>query len=189
VVLNVEASGNLDYSLPANRLDMLQKFFSYLEQVAPREDEKIVHKVETGTGFGKSKGKEKEEEEVELEDVRNMDDNMMIQDWGISQTTLEEVFMRLTHGDVHTFRETKQTDITTQQLSITLDTDRDGILGFIPVDHSTTLEQVRKLIANIGNSVPKNFEFLNQNNVPVKLSAEDTTLATNFLPQLFIRLL
>lgn len=65
----MEVSGKLDYSLPATRLDLLQKFLTYLEKVAPKdesersEDQTLDNQKE----FSALKG--------------------LIQDWGISQTS------------------------------------------------------------------------------------------------------
>lgn len=67
--LNVEVSGNLSYSLPTSRLDMLQKFFIFLESQEEQKSSKKKH----GKG-----GKEK---------LVAAKDSSLIQDWGISQTS------------------------------------------------------------------------------------------------------
>jgi energy-coupling factor transporter ATP-binding protein EcfA2 len=155
-VLNVESSGNLSYTLPTTRLDMLQKCFVFLET----ESDKARH-GQPG----------------------------LIQDWGISQTTLEEVFMRLTHGDAHTFAGQRDGGGGEKQknLNVAFVDSPDKYLGFILVETITTLREVRFAMDSI-DSLRFNFDFeFMMNGVPVARAQEESLFATDFLPAILIR--
>jgi len=87
-VLNVESSGNLSYTLPTTRLDMLQKFFQFLEnETAPssKDDDASGKKKKRSSD---KKGKEKDTDGEELkENAKGAKSGGLIQDWGISQTS------------------------------------------------------------------------------------------------------
>lgn len=160
--LNVDVSGDLNYSLPASRLDLLQKFLNFLEKVAPKD--------------------------ATEDDKDDRKSNGMIQDWGISQTTLEEVFIRITHGDQHTFKDNTDqgTSPAYQQLEVSYVDTPTSPIGFVSVTPSTTLQSVRMAIMNFSTHPSTPFQFISSGNI-IPNEKEDTLLAFNFLPLISIQ--
>lgn len=107
----------------------------------------------------------------------------LIQDWSISQTTLEEVFVRLTHGDVHTFK--KQLDDEVQSVQLLSIMQNGAVIGFVPVDMETTLDFVRSECLKM-ETIPPNFVFVS-NDIPVPVPQEKSIKAIAFVPSLVVQ--
>jgi len=190
-ILNVHSAGSLSYSLPTTRLDTLQRFFSFLESESPQSDdsekdqpkddepkvmdmaipEKAKKKQKTGKGGG------------------------LISDWGISQTTLEEVFMRLTHGDSFTFKQASgrveeetgesngDDDNNVGALAVALEESPDSSIALIPVNAQSSLTDIRHELRRL-QVAPAHYSFLQEGQPVVD---ETVQLAVELLPLILIR--
>jgi hypothetical protein len=175
--LDAENSGQLSYSLPRVRVQQLTKFFKWLESVSAKRGP---------------------QGEILAESL-----DALVKDFGLSQTTLEEVFIRLTHGDavlrqmmlgnsggganasaeveeIHGDRALKQ-----MQLNVALD-GGDEAMGFVNVDVETDLTAVRRLIAAQLSNAPSNFTFMSQG-ISIDPSQEGRMYAVEFLPMIVIK--
>jgi hypothetical protein len=162
-VLNVESSGNLSYTLPTTRLDMLQKFFLFLEAESDVSSQGLITNKNPG----------------------------IIQDWGISQTSLEEVFLRLTHGDSHTFAASIVDDNKEKQQSLNVAEEHtpDKYKCFVQIDSLSTLTTVRELLNDNENSTLDGGAYVFVlNGAPVSFGQEPNIYASDFLPTILIRL-
>jgi len=111
--------------------------------------------------------------------------NGFIIDWGISQTTLEEVFLRLTHGDSHTFKENEKATNISYKLDIAFN-DEDNIIGTIKIDEDTTLKDIREEISEkFSSSVPSEYYFIS-NKQPIQMKKERSIPALKYIPLLII---
>jgi len=118
-----------------------------------------------------------------------------VEDWGISHTTLEEVFLRITHGDGGGIAVDNRdgggaiyqggpADGVTKQLNIVLEGTGEPV-GFVEVTNETTLEHVRQQLAFL-DGIPAAFSFLSQG-VVVSRRQEPQRLAHLCLPVLTLR--
>lgn len=105
----------------------------------------------------------------------------LLDDWGISQTTLEQVFLRLTHGGGNQ----STSNSASSQLNICYE-DSDDFLGFVPILPTTTLDQVRDSMSE-NEAFPKDFTFI-FNRAPVTRPQESYTIAYKALPVIELRL-
>lgn len=107
---------------------------------------------------------------------------VLLEDWGISQTTLEQVFLRLTHGGGN---QDGLHNAAALQLNVAIE-GSDDVLGFVAILPATTLDETRELMLENEN-FPKDFTFL-INRAPVTRAQERTTSAYRSLPTIEIRL-
>jgi len=121
------------------------------------------------------------EDHSRLEDEKPNGENF-IRDWSISQTTLEEVFMRLTHGDSHTFSEKELSLTITYSLEIMA---IDGSnLGVVKIDDDCSLADLREIIIE-DIEIPSNeFYFFHDSIIPQH--QERSIPAVKYIPQLTI---
>eukprot|EP00026_Physarum_polycephalum_P001937 Phypoly_transcript_01940.p1 GENE.Phypoly_transcript_01940~~Phypoly_transcript_01940.p1 ORF type:complete len:991 (+),score=123.87 Phypoly_transcript_01940:334-2973(+) len=101
-----------------------------------------------------------------------------ITDWGVSHTTLEEVFLRITHGE-------SIQENSTQDIEIRLEGIPD-VLGSISVTPQTTLAEARRLIGAIP-SAPSFYHFLSSPDTPIPPYQEHLKPAIRFAPALMLR--
>ena len=106
----------------------------------------------------------------------------LIDDWGISQTTLEQVFLTLTHGGGN---QDGLSNAAALQLNIAVE-QSDDVLGFVAITANTTLDELRELMIE-NKSFPTNFTFI-LNRAPVSRTQERSTTAYRALPLMEIRL-
>lgn len=107
----------------------------------------------------------------------------LIEDWGISQTTMEAVFLKLTHGGGNT--DGLSANGGAMQLNISLEKS-DDVLGFVPITPSSTLDDVRESMRTL-DGMPTNFTFI-FNKAPVATHQERSTSAYKALPLIELRL-
>jgi len=104
-----------------------------------------------------------------------------ISDWGVSHTTLEEVFLRITHGSNE-----GELDLNEQLgLFVSMEGESDP-LGTILIDRQTTLSQARFLISSEIGNAPMRYVFL-QNGMPLNFAQENAKLVYIFVPTLILR--
>lgn len=108
----------------------------------------------------------------------------LIRDWLISHTTLDEVFLRITHGKDGKV-ENKLQNAQEGQLNILIEGDDDP-LGFVDVDFETLVADLRNSIRRELRNAPKEFVFLS-NNVEMSERQERIKLAHVYLPLMVIR--
>jgi ABC-type multidrug transport system ATPase subunit len=106
----------------------------------------------------------------------------LIEDWGISQTTLEQVFLRLTHGGGN---QDGLNNAASLQLNIALEGSND-VLGFVAILPATTLDEAREMMLT-NELFPKEFTFV-CNKAPVARAQERSTSAYRSLPTIELRL-
>ena len=105
----------------------------------------------------------------------------LIEDWGVSQTTLEQVFLRLTHGGGN------QEGLSSAALQLNVAYEgSDDILGFVPILPNTTLDETRELIRANLPQIPESFTFI-FNKAPVAHAQERSTSAYRALPVIELR--
>eukprot|EP00761_Pharyngomonas_kirbyi_P012331 gb/GECH01012358.1/.p1 GENE.gb/GECH01012358.1/~~gb/GECH01012358.1/.p1 ORF type:complete len:1006 (+),score=219.67 gb/GECH01012358.1/:1-3018(+) len=107
----------------------------------------------------------------------------VIEDWGISHTTLEQVFIRITHGERSL--EDENDDINKEQLNISIE-DAEEPIGFVEIDDNTTLMDLREQVRQDIDHVPSEFHFLSHS-IPLSRKQEATKLAVHFTPLIFVR--
>lgn len=106
----------------------------------------------------------------------------LIEDWGVSQTTLEQVFLRLTHGGGN------QEGLSSAALQLNVAYEgSDDILGFVPILPNTTLDETRELIRANLPEIPESFTFV-FNKAPVAHAQERSTSAYRALPVIELRI-
>ena len=108
--------------------------------------------------------------------------NGLVEDWGISQTTLEQVFLTLTHGGGN---QEGLNNAASLQLNVSIE-GSDDVLGFVAILATTTFDEVREMMLP-NESFPKDFVFI-LNHAPVSRSQERSTTAYRALPLVEIRL-
>lgn len=103
----------------------------------------------------------------------------------VSHTTLEEVFLRITHGkaDGEIENDTKQIS-GQQQLNIVIE-GQDEPCGFVIIDSETSLADARNLMRSIPE-IPKEYKFVS-NGIPVSIAQEQHLFASNYLPLIVIQ--
>lgn len=147
--LEVDTGARLTYSLSASKSRHLPEFCQFMES----QHSKAMKST-----------------------VAVTDEDTIVEDWGISQTTLEQVFLKLTHGGGNT---EGLSSATSMQLNIALK-GSDNVLGFVAIQPATTLDEVRELM--LSNPVyPTKFTFL-LNGAPVTQAQERSTSAYRALP-------
>lgn len=114
-----------------------------------------------------------------MEDATNA---AIVEDWAISQTTLEQVFLRLTHGGGN---QEGLNNAASMQLNIAAE-GSDDVLGFIAILPNTTLDDARELML-VNELFPKDFTFI-INKAPVARAQERSTSAYRALPTIELRL-
>jgi hypothetical protein len=179
-VLETESANNLSYSITQLRVEQLSPFLSWVENEGALERKS-----------------------------NNSNNKAILLDWGLSQTSklafnsnilinacsyylaLEEVFLRVTHGNssMHGDQNGEEKDNAAlpaqRELKIVLGEDYTNPLGSILIDASTTAHECRELIEaspGISKSVESYSYSILFNGVPLKLSEEHSTKATDFLP-------
>lgn len=100
----------------------------------------------------------------------------LVEDWGISQTTLEQVFLKLTHGGGNT---EGLNSATSMQLNIA-EVGSARVLGFVAIQPASTLDEVRDLMIE-NPAFPTNFTFI-LNGAPVTKQQERSSSAYRALP-------
>jgi len=103
-----------------------------------------------------------------------------VSDWGVSHTTLEEVFLRITHGE-------SEDDRVFSEINICVETMEEAV-GQISIKATTTLAEARRLIGAVAGT-PAFFQFLGPApaRTPIPMSQEPLKTAINFAPELWIR--
>lgn len=125
-------------------------------------------------------------------ELQSSEGEKLIKDWGISQTTMEEVFLRITHGDNHRGAGgaigfyTGGTANEKQQLNISVEGKANPI-GFVMIDEGISALELRELIRANLPKTPLNYTMLH-NGIPVSGKQEQTTMAVEFLPLLYIQM-
>lgn len=174
--LDAENSGLLSYSLPRVRVQQLSKFFKWLEEVSAK-------RLPTG-------------------ELAPGGSDALVKDFGLSQTTLEEVFIRLTHGDailrqmmlgngaaagdfVPEESDRPGTALKQMQLNVALDGAGEAI-GFVTVDVETDLATCRRVIDAQLSKAPASYSFMSQG-IEVDRSQENSMYAVDFLPMIVIK--
>jgi len=105
-----------------------------------------------------------------------------ITDWSVSHTTMEEVFLRITHGS-----DDGSVDNLQPAEQVSLFVAVEGVeepIGHILVSQSTTLYDARALIVQL-DGVPASYTFL-YNGVNVGIMQEASKFAASFVPLLVI---
>lgn len=153
--LEIDTGARLTYSLAASKSRQLPDFCKYMEN---QHSHALLQ------------GKDKEE-----------GGEPIVEDWGISQTTLEQVFLKLTHGGGNT----AELDGSSMQLNIAMESD-DNVLGFVGITPTTTLDEVReKMLEN--EAYPREFSFV-MARAPVTKAQERSTIAFRAIPLIELRL-
>lgn len=158
VEVESESHGNIYFDVPPIASPTIIKFFKFLEQQA----------------------KDAKESHGDLS-------NILVKDFDLSQTSLEQIFLQLTHGGKRTFsrRNNQNSEDGQKQLNIAIE-GQDDCIGFVDINPSMTIETLRRhIVAQISNA-PKSFVFLS-NGIPLGSSQEATKYANQFLPLLVIR--
>jgi len=127
--------------------------------------------------------------------------NNLIKDWAISHTTLEEVFIRVTHGgsanstgvlSINEQTGPRQLNIAVEELSsvgTSMAPSTTRLIGFITINEQTTLQEARELIFESIENEPilqTGFSFLSRG-VIVASKMEQSLKASGFLPLLILR--
>lgn len=152
--LEVDTGARLTYSLAASKSRYLPEFCQFMED---------------------------QHSQAMKQTMAIAEDQSLIEDWGISQTTLEQVFLKLTHGGGNT---EGLSSATSMQLNVALK-DSDDVLGFVAIQPHTTLDEVRELMLE-NSAFPTDYTFL-LNNAPVTRSQERSTTAYRALPSIDIQ--
>lgn len=158
-----EAHGSIAFSLPQMVSPQLLHFFSFLEE------QTSLAKLANDT-ISKSQ--------------------ILLKDFDLSQTSLEQIFLRLTHGGKQVTQRNvnnnAQNVLTNNQLNIAIEK-MNGCIGYIDIfNPSMTMDQVRQKILSEIDGTPKDFEFLS-NGVPLSRSQEKSKFALQFSPLVVIR--
>lgn len=152
--LEVDTGARLTYSLASSKSRRLPEFCQFMEE---------------------------QHSQAMTQTLAIAEDQGLIEDWGISQTTLEQVFLKLTHGGGNT---DGLNSATSMQLNVALKGSED-VLGFVAIQPHTTLDEVRELMLE-NTAFPTDYTFL-LNNAPVTRAQERSTTAYRALPSIEIQ--
>ena len=108
-----------------------------------------------------------------------------VKDWGLMQTTLDEIFLRVVHGTQDEDDIAKHESGEEVQINIVLQGSSDPI-GFIRSVPTETLSETREKIAQVVEGAPKKFHFL-WNKAPISKAQERSTYAVDLAPVIVLR--
>ena len=183
-------AGNMTFVCNAGRVDEFAAFFRWLEKVSmPPGEENQSSDAASSSAQSNSEGKEKG------------DDDMVIKDWGLSQPTLEEVFLRITHGGGTA--NTSEHSVTAEKEAFLLimmddeedDAEREGgkggkgqILASIHLPAGASLRDLRHLmrVNYVPGTFPTEYTFL-MHGGPLSMAQEKDIRASLLCPSAKIR--
>ena len=108
-----------------------------------------------------------------------------VKDWGLTQTTLDEIFLRVVHGTQDDSDSKGYSDAEEFQINVVLQGSNDPI-GFIRSVSTETLSETREKIVQVIEGAPKKFHFL-WNKAPISKAQERTTYAVDLAPIIVLR--
>eukprot|EP00818_Percolomonas_sp_WS_P010557 CAMPEP_0117444814 /NCGR_PEP_ID=MMETSP0759-20121206/5452_1 /TAXON_ID=63605 /ORGANISM="Percolomonas cosmopolitus, Strain WS" /LENGTH=661 /DNA_ID=CAMNT_0005236927 /DNA_START=1893 /DNA_END=3878 /DNA_ORIENTATION=- len=171
VEIESEAHGSIDFALPLTISPTVVDFFNFLEEQT-RLALEILEGGEDASAERKSK--------------------ILVKDFDLTQTTLEQIFLRLTHGGKHGIygrhnrgATNQQAQSDNQQLNVAIE-NQDGCIGCLTVAQNINLERLRVDVDRYCNGAPREFVFLS-NGVPLSRAQEAYRFAYEFMPLIVIR--
>ena len=109
-----------------------------------------------------------------------------VKDWGLTQTTLDEIFLRVVHGTQDDEADNARHESGEEfQINVVLQGSNDPI-GFIRSVSTETLSETREKIVQVIEGAPKKFHFL-WNKAPISKAQERTTYAVDLAPIIVLR--